>query len=160
MAAQPLDISINLGDTKTAVPTVADGTLVNLRLVSLTQGSNEKGKSLQWEYDLVDPAPDTDGGTIKPGDFGSKIFEHIALYAKPEAKDQKWFEKRIAARLDALLGTGDKGNSKGKPERPNLNAALVPELIGRTLIAKMKVRKDEYGGNEIGTVTFPGDIAA
>jgi hypothetical protein len=149
-----------LGDTKTTIPVIADGTLVNLRLASLKQNTTDKGKSLQWEYDLVDPAPDTDGNTIKPGDFGSKIFEHIALYAKPDAKDPKWFEKRIASRIDALLGTGDKGNPKGKPERPNLNAQLVPELLGKSLVAKMRVRKDEYGGNEIASVTFPGDIAA
>ena len=160
MAEQPLDISLNLGDTKTAIPTIADGHVCRLKLVNLTQGANEKGKDLKWEYELQDPAPDSDGGTITPGAMGSKIFEHIQLYAKPDAKDPKWFEKKIATRIDALMGTGDKENKKGKPVRPDLSAQLVPQLIGKTLVAKMRVKTGDYTGNEIASVTFPGDIAA
>jgi hypothetical protein len=158
--SEPLDITLNLDDTKTAIPAIADNTMVSLRLANLTQVKTEKGNSLRWEYDLVEPANDTDGGKINPGDFGSKIFEHIALYSRPDAKDPDWFKKRIASRIDALLGTGDRGNPKGKPERPALSAKLVPELIGKTLVAKMRVRKDDFGGNEIASVTFPGDIAS
>jgi len=160
MAEQPLDISMNLGDTKTAVPMIKDGELVELRLVNLSQQTVEKGKSLKFEYDLVNPAPDSEGGTINPGAMGSKVFENIQLYAKPDAKDPKWYEKKIATRIDALLGTGDKDNKKGKPVRPDLNAQLVPQLIGKTLVAKMAVKTGEYTGNEIRSVTFPGDIAA
>jgi hypothetical protein len=160
MDNQPLDISLNLGDTKTAIPTIKDGELVPLRLVSLGQVATEKGKSTKWEYDLVSPAPDSDGGVINPGAMGSKVFENIQLYAKPDAKDPKWYEKRIATRIDALLGTGDKDNKKGKPPRPDLNSQLVPQLIGKTLVAKMRVRTGEYTGNEIASVTYPGDIAA
>lgn len=160
MDNQPLDISLNLGDTKTAIPMVKDGELVVLRLAALGQTTSEKGKGIRFEYDLVNPAPDTEGGVINPGAMGSKIFENIQLYAKPDAKDPKWYEKRIASRIDALLGTGDKDNKKNKPVRPDLNAQLVPQLIGKTLVAKMKVRTGEYTGNEIGSVTHPGDIAA
>lgn len=161
MADQPIDISLNLGDTKTAIPLVKDGELVTLRLNNLSQVVGEKGKTLKFEYDLVNPAPDTDGGTIKPGAMGSKIFENVALYAKPDAKDPRWFEKRIASRVDALLGTGDKDNKKGKPQRPDFNAQLVPQLIGKTMVAKMRVRQEgEFITNDIASVTFPGDIAA
>lgn len=161
MAQEPLSISLNLGDTKTAIPMIQDGQVCRLRLVGLSQGATEKGKVLKFEYDLQDPAPDTEGGTITPGAMGSKIFENIQLYAKPDAKDPKWFEKKIASRIDALLGTADKDNKKGKPPRPDLSAELVPQLIGKTLVAKMVVRQDaNYTGNEIRTVTFPGDIAA
>jgi hypothetical protein len=160
MDQQPLDISLNLGDTKTAVPMIKDGELVTLRLATLGQGATEKGKSLKFEYDLQHPAPDSDGGTINPGAMGSKVFENIQLYAKPDAKDPKWYEKRIATRIDALLGTGDKDNKKGKPARPDLNSQLVPQLIGKTLVAKVRVKTGEYTGNEIVSVTFPGDIAA
>lgn len=161
MDTQPLSISLDLSGTKTAIPMVADGTMVRLRLVSLTQIKGEKGNSLRFEYDLVEPAPDTEGGVINPGAFGSKIFETIAMYAKPDAKDPKWFYKNIAQRIDAFLGTGDEGNKKGKPVRPDLSAELVPQLIGKELVAKMKVQQDDvYTGNRIQTVTFPGDIAA
>jgi hypothetical protein len=161
MDNQPLSISLNLSGTKTAVPMVQDGAMVRLRLISLVQLNGEKGPSLKWEYDLVEPAPDSEGGTIQPGAFGSKIFEQIAMYAKPDAKDPKWFEKNIAKRIDALLGTGDEGNKKGKQVRPNLSAELVPQLIGKELVAKMQVQQDaNFTGNRIQTVTFPGDIAA
>jgi len=158
---QPIDISLNLSGTKTAVPMVQDGAMVRLRLVNVSLVSGEKGNSLKWEYDLVDSAPDTEGGTINPGAFGSKIFEQIALYAKPDAKDPKWFLTNISKRIDALLGTGDEGNKKGKPTRPDFNGELIPQLIGKELIAKMKVQNDDnFVGNRIQTVTFPGDIAA
>ena len=161
MDTQPLSISLNLSGTKTAIPMVADGTMVRLRLISLSQIKTDKGNSLRFEYDLVEPAPDSEGGTINPGAFGSKIFENVAMYAKVDAKDPKWFEKTIAQRIDALLGTGDAGNKKGKPTRPDLDGSLVPNLIGKELVAKMKVQNDEnYVGNRIQNVTFPGDIAA
>lgn len=156
----PLDISLDLSNTKTAIPLIADGQYVELRLVKLSMESNDKGKSTKWEYDLVKPAPDTEGGTIVPGGMGSKQFENIQLYAKPDAKDPKWFEKKIATRMDALLGTGEAGNKKGKPTRPNFDTSAVEQMIGKTLVAKMKVKTGEYVGNEFATVTFPSDIAA
>jgi hypothetical protein len=159
--AQPLSISLNLSGTKTAIPMVQDGAMVRLRLLSLTQVAGDKGNSLKFEYDLLDPAPDTEGGTINPGAFGSKIFEQVAMYAKPDAKDPTWFHKVIAQRIDALLGTGDEGNKKGKPTRPDLSSELVPQLIGKELVAKMKVQQDDnFTGNRIASVTYPGDIAA
>lgn len=161
MDNQPLDISLDLSGTKTAIPMIQDGTMVKLRLVSLSQITGEKGKTLRFEYDLLDPAPDSEGGTIQPGAFGSKIFENIALYAKPDAKDPLWFKPLIAKRIDALLGTGDAGNKKGKPTRPDLGPNLIPQLIGRELVAKMKIEtNDAYTGNRIQNVTYPGDIAA
>jgi len=161
MDKEPLSISLNLSGTKTAIPMVADGTMVKLRLVSLSQIKGDKGNSLNFEYTLVDPAPDNEGGMINPGAFGSTIFERVALYAKPDAKDPKWYESVISKRIDALLGTGDAGNKKGKPTRPDLSAELVPQLIGKELVAKMQVQNDDsFVGNRIRSVTFPGDIAA
>lgn len=161
MDTQPLSISLNLSGTKTAIPMVKDGELTELRLTSLSQIGTEKGNSLRFEYDLVNPTPDNEGGVINPGGFGSKIFENVAMYAKPDAKDPKWYEGVIAKRIDALLGTGDAGNKKGKPTRPDLSAELVPQLIGKTLVAKMKVQQDDnFTGNRLGAVHFPGDIAA
>lgn len=156
----PLDISLDLNSTKTAIPMIADGHLCEWRLKNLTQASSDKGQTLKFEYDLVAPAPSTEGTEIRPGDMGSKFFENIQLYAKPDAKDPQWFMKKLATRIDALLGTGDEGNSKGKPTRPALSAATVPDLLGKVLLAKMAVRTGEYTGNEFKTVTFPGDVAA
>lgn len=156
----PLDITLNISQAKTAVPMVADGHMCRWRLQKLSSVKGEKGAQLKWEYHLIDPAPDSEGGQITPGAFGSIFFENIALYAKPDAKDPKWFEKRIASRVDALLGTGDIGNKKNKPVRPDLTAETVSNLIGKELVAKMKVRTGDFIGNEFGSVYFPGDIAA
>lgn len=156
----PLDITLNISQAKTAVPMIADGDVCKWRLHSISKAIGEKGPQLKWEYDLVDPAPDSEGGQILPGAMGSKFFENIALYAKPDAKDPKWYEKRIASRVDALLGTGDVGNKKNKPVRPDLNAETVSQMIGKELVAKMKVRTGDYIGNEFGAVYFPGDVTA
>ena len=156
----PLDITLNISQAKTAVPMIADGHVCKWRLHSISKVSGEKGDQLKFEYDLVDPAPDSEGGQILPGAMGAKFFENIALYAKPDAKDPKWFEKRIASRVDALLGTGDAGNKKNKPTRPDLDAQAVAQMIGKELVAKMKVRTGDFIGNEFGAVYFPGDVTA
>lgn len=156
----PLDITLNISQAKTAVPMVADGHMCRWRFEKASTVKSEKGPQLKFEYHLVDPAPDTEGGTIQPGAFGATFFENIALYAKPDAKDPKWYEKRIASRVDALLGTGDVGNKKNKPPRPDLTPETVSQMIGKELVAKMKVRTGDYIGNEFGAVYFPGDIAA
>ena len=79
----------------------------------------------------------------------------------PKRKTQSGLEESIAQRIDALLGTGDKDNKKGKPARPDLSGQLVPQLIGKELVAKMRVQQDDaFTGNRVATVTYPGDIAA
>lgn len=157
----PLDISLDLSNTKTVVPMVADGHLCKWRCKNIGMATSEKGKMVKYEWNLVDPAPNTDGGQIKPGEMGATFFETVTLYDKntPAGEVPEWAKKKIAQRIDALLGTGDPGNTKGKPTRPNFDAACVAQMIGKELIAKMKVRRDENGGNDFGTLTFPGDIA-
>ena len=155
----PLSISLDIAGIKTAIPLIKDGQLAKFRFVELNQTSNDKGQALQFVYELVDPVPTQDGCILNPGDFGSKFFEHIQLYAKPDAKDPEWFVKKIATRIDALLGTGDPDNDKGKPARPILDNQLVPTLVGQCLIAKVKVTTFEgQDRNEFATVYFPGDV--
>lgn len=158
----PLDISLDLSNTKTTVPMVMEGHLCEWRFVRAGTKTSENGKTVVLEWDLVNPAPNTEGGQIKPGEMGSKLFENIALYDKNTPKDQvpEWANKRIAQRIDGVLGTGDLGNPKGKPARPVFNAETVTKMIGQTMVAKMKVRGGDYVGNEFGQITFPGDISA
>lgn len=170
MSDGPLDINYDTTATKTAIPLIANGHYAKLRLVKLTLDRTDKGPSTKWEYDQVDPAPDSEGGQILPGSMGSKQFENIQFYSKPDAKDKGWFIKKICTRMDALLGTSDPDNKKGKPARPafflpgtttgELNPETVNLLIGKELVAKMKVKEGEYVGNEFATVVFPGDITA
>ncbi len=158
----PLNINLDITDTTTGIPVIADGQIVKLHLEKVTQSEVEgKGSTTRWEYKLVEPAPTTDGTTLNPGDFGSTIFENIQLYSKEGSARPDWFKERIATRIDALLGTGDKGNKKGKPERPNLSGETVAKLIGQSMLVKMKV--SAYEGrdrNEFAAVYFPGDVQA
>jgi hypothetical protein len=160
----PLDINLDLSKTKTTVPMVAEGHLCEWRLenVGTKQTNEDKGKMVVFTWKLTQPAPNTEGGQIKPGEMGATLFDNVALFDKNTPKNEvpEWANKRIAQRIDALLGTGDEGNPKGKPTRPAFNAETVSQMIGKTVVAKMKVKGGDFPGNEFGTLTFPGDIAA
>jgi hypothetical protein len=173
MENAPISISLSTGEVKTAIPIIADGTWARWRLEKLSQAEVETkdevlrvdgsrgntGLRITFEFKLVDPVPTTTGETLSPGDFGDRYFDHVQLYSKLDAKKPKWYMERICSRLDGLLGTGDKGNTEGKPERPELTPELVPQLIGQEIYARMKVRTGDYKGNEIGEVRFPGEMA-
>ena len=156
----PLSITLDTSAAKTAIPLIADGKFCDFQLKQVTQKDGEKGATISFEFDLVNPTTDTDGNPILPGGLGSKQFVNIQCYAKEDAKDSKWFVKKLARYIDALLGTGDPGNAKGKPARPDFNSELVPQLIGKTLKAKVKVRTGEYTGNDFADVFFPPDLTA
>ncbi len=167
---EPLSNTYDLSQAKTVVPLIANGTLCRLKLVNLTLDKTEKGPSTKWEWEIVEPVPTTDGDQLRPGDFGSKIFENIQMYAKPDAKEPTWFVKKIATRIDGLLGTSDPGNRKGKPARPSIDLnpanadSAIPQLaqavVGQQIVAKMSVSAFEgVERNEIQKVTFPGDVA-
>lgn len=158
----PLDISCDTSSVSTATQMVAANEMARFRLKSVTKVASKEGKPmLKWEYDLVAPAKGQDGATIEPGGMGSKFFENIALFDKntPEGTVPAWALKRIAQRQDALLGTGDANNTKGKPSRPAFNASCVEAMQGKELIAKMKSGQEGYS-NEFGTIYFPGDVTA
>lgn len=165
MSAGPLNISIPTSETKTSVPQPAEGVYVKVRFSKLDQDSVEgKGDRLRFQFDLVDPTPNQDGGTITPGQMGSKFFYDIPLYDKNTAAGQpppKWSQEKISRVLDGFLGTGDKDNAKGKPARPDLGPEVVPQLIGQVSFAKFKNRTGEWAsqGAEIQSFTFPGDVA-
>lgn len=163
MSEGPLSITLNTREAKTGFPVIVDGTMAKYRLQNITAVETEKGPVLKWEYELVDPVPvvGQDDAPLMPGDFGSKFFENIQLYAKPDAKDPEWFLKKVSTRMDALLGTADIGNTKDKPERPGFDDDAVSMMIGKTLVAKVKVKVYEGNtSNEWANVFFPEDLEA
>lgn len=163
MSSGPLNISLNTDAVKTAVPLFPEQTYVRCRLAKVQQDHVEgKGDVIKFEYDLVEPTATADGSILKPGDFGSKVFETVQLYdknTKPGEGAPKWALEKIAKRLDGFLGTSDLGNAKGKPARPPFNPELVPTLIGQEAFFKFKNKTGEYTGQDIASVTFPGDVA-
>ncbi len=171
--SHPLSFSLDTQAATTTIPMIRDGHHATFRLTSLEQVNGEKGASAKFIFDLVEPAPTTDGGQIVPGGLGAKQFVNIQFYSKPDAKDPAWFVKKASQYVDALLGTGDVGNQKGKPSRPQffnleahkqgviqVNPEIIGQLVGKTLVAKMKVKTGDYEGNEFGNVMFPGDVKA
>ena len=173
MSNGPLSTLLSTTSAKTAIPMIKDGAYATLRLVKLTQENiPDKGETFKWEFDLVAPVDSTDHGVqILPGALGAKQFHTMRMYGK-DGRDAAVGRTmtEVGKFIDALLGTGDVGNTKGKPERPELFdqgaaaqgvAQLDPEtvnrLIGQELLAQMKVRTGDYTGNEIGKVFFPAD---
>ena len=159
---QPLSISLDTVGARTSVPLIANGQYCEFRLTELNQITVEgKGDATKWKFELVKPTVTTDGRPLSPGEFGATQFVTIQLYAKPDAKNPTWFVEKIAKYQDALLGTGDANNSKGKPARPAFNADCVAQMLGKTLIAKVGVRTYEGNdSNEFTTVSFPADVSA
>lgn len=162
MAVQPLSIKMNTAGATTAIPLIADGTTCKFRLKSL--GQSEKGDNDQWsrlvfEFVTTDPAPTQEGKQVQ---LGFPVFVRLPLGSKEDPANVPEWVSRVSATIeDALLGTGDADNEKGKPQRPELNAELIPSLIGKELIAKVKIRKaDNFIGNDLGDYMFPGDLLA
>ena len=157
----PLSISLSTSTAKTTIPMVANDTWAKLRFNRVSQKYiKDKGDALTFEYELVDPTASSDGAVILPGALGSRIFEDIQLYAKADAKDPEWYLKKISKRQDAVLGTGDEGNKKNRPTRPNFDASCITKMTGGIFFGKFKVGKDQNGldRSEIADVAFPEDM--
>ena len=162
--AGPLSIKLNTSEAKTAIPLISEGHFAHWKLAQVTETQVEgKGPMILFEWDLTQPAPNTDGGQIVPGQMGAKFFDRVTLYDKntPQGQVPKQAMDKICKRVDALLGTGDPDNSKGKPVRPDFSGELVSNLVGKSIVAKMGVRNsDGYVGNEFKEVLFPSDATA
>lgn len=172
----PLSTMLSTTSAKTSIPMIKDGAYATLRLVKLVQENlPDKGETFKFEFDLVSPVESSDPGVqILPGQLGAKQFHTIRMYGKDgrEAAVGRAMTE-IGKYMDALLGTGDAGNTKGKPERPEifdqgmaaqgvaqLDQGVVAQLVGKELLAQMKVRTGDFTGNEIGKVFFPADKRA
>lgn len=156
----PLSTSFDLSGTKTTIPTIANDQWCKLRLTNVSEKPDDKqrGPVITWEWELAEPAPGSDGQTIQPGAMGSKLFDNIYCWAKPDSKDKDWFKKKMAARIDAILNTGDPDNKKGKAVRPgNFDAGLVSQMLGQCVLAKIKVKGGEFTGNEIDKIVHLSD---
>lgn len=133
--------------------------MVRWQFAGIKEESGEKGKTLILEWNTIHPVANTDAGIIEVGALGSKLFDRIQLYGGKEVEGETpWYIKKLSTRIDALLGTADANNTKNKPVRPDFNNETVAAMIGKVLVAKMKVKTGDYTGNEFGTLYFPGDL--
>ena len=148
MITQPLEIDLDLSGVSTAQPLIRHGHVGRVRLADISGVKNDSNQTvaLKWEFRLVEPAPaqDAEGSPLPDVNANYPIFVRINL-------GQDFLLVKQAKFMDALLGTGDKNNTKGKPDRPNLNAAVVASMVGREAIARVSVShgKTGYVGNDI-----------
>lgn len=163
----PLSFSIDDAATvETTVPVIQDGTFCKWKVASYkekVQAPSEKskgGKYLEFVLDLQNTVPTTTGGSLKPGDFGSKFFHKIYLYDQktPEGQIPERAKSSICGLVDAVLGTGVQNNPKGRPVRPAINDSTLASVVGQTFWAKMKAKTGEYHGNEISLVLHESDM--
>lgn len=157
----PLNISIPTDQAKTSIPMFVEKTYIKVRFAKVQQDTVEgKGDKINFEFDLVDPAPNQDGGTILPGQLGSKIFKSVFLYGKDGAEAAaKRAGTDISRILDGFLGTGDADNKKGKQARPAFGPDVVPNLIGQVCFLQMRNPTGDRTSQDIASFTFPGDVA-
>ncbi len=180
MSDGPLSTTYSLAAAKTAFPMAQKGVLAQWRCTNVTSEMKElkeesvgiiengQGRALKFEFELVNPVSDCDGVPILPGKPGSKMTRTINLFARVSGKSHDWFIRSICDIVDALLGTADADNKKGKPPRPDINlgsptvgAELAQILVSRELIAKMDVRTHEGNTNsDFEKLFFPPDLAA
>lgn len=155
--SSPLSISLDLSQVKTTKPVIVDAHWCHGRFANCKESTNEKGKSLNFEFHLLDPAPTDDGKEVKPG---FPVFRNVALYDKntPPGQLPDWVMPLISKIIDACLGTGDPDNDKGKPPRPVFDQNLISVLVGKELWFKVKAKTGEFQGNDITEFRFPGDV--
>lgn len=158
MELEPLSTSFDTRGIKTGRPIIADGHICKIKLANVGEVTvPDKGKMVVYEYHLVDPAPTTEGKTVNPG---FSVSERITLYDKntPPGVIPEGAMTRIAQRIDAFLGTGDEGNNKGKPPRPEW-PGCASDMLGRQAYIKVKAKVGgEFEGNDITKIMALADL--
>lgn len=158
MASGPLSITLSTSQIKTAIPQIADNSWVNLKLNAVKEGDiPNKGKTIEFEFQLAERATSADGTPIEPNGLGSKVFHTLFLFGKdgPEAAMTR-AAVDAGKVIDGLLGTGDPSNNKGKPVRPDFGPQVIPDLVGKNVFALTKL--DPQYGVKIKEFRFPGDV--
>lgn len=157
----PLNLTLPTGNAKTSMPKLVEDTYIKVRLNAIKQDTVEnKGDTITFEFNLSAPAPNQDGGTISPGQMGSKMFHTLYLYGKDGAEAAALrATESISKILDGVLGTGDPDNKKGKQPRPDFGPQLVPALIGQETLIKVRNPKGDRTSQDIVSFTYPGDVA-
>lgn len=157
----PLSITLDTTGAQTALPLFLDGSTVRAIFKEVKQDKNDNGDFLIFQFASADPAPSQGGRTINQG---FPIFKRVYLYDKetPKGTVPERAKSDVARIQDACLGTGDKDNPKGKPERPALDGNSIPDMIGKEVFITFKVKPDKNGvdQNEIAKLQHPSDLAA
>lgn len=160
METAPLSISLELGDVKTGIPILLNNHIGLAFVENIEEIKHEKGGGVKFKFKLAEECPTNDGKSVSAG---FPVSQNVWFFDKNTPPDEipERSKQTIARYLDAIFGTGDPGNTKGKPPRPALNLATVTEAIGKQVLLKFKaVPEGEYAGTEITGAYFPSDKGA
>jgi AP2 domain. len=150
MDTQPLNTTLDLSQIQTTVPLIADGATPKVRLKNITQGDRDGSVVIKWEFVLVDPAPAQDGTQVRAG---FPLFTTFDI-------SRDFLVEKMTRFMDALLGTGDANNRKGRPARPRFNSETVSQMLGAEAYARITVsrsKKSDYVANDIGSLIHKED---
>lgn len=156
----PLSITMDTTSAKTALPVIVDKTIVRSVFKGVKQDKNDKGDILIFEFATLDPAPTIDGGQVNAN---FPVFKRVYLYDKetPAGVIPERCKTDVSRIQDACLGTGDRGNKKGKPERPPFAPDSIAQMIGKEVFITFKVRQHEgVDQNDVARLDHPSDLAA
>lgn len=136
----PLNISVELAGVDSSIPLLPEGDHLFQIVESVVEANNEKsGMNWNLKLALVNPTTAVDGREIKPN---FPVFMSVALQAKADSKDPDAFRRNICDAVDAIFNTT-------KENRPNFNAQLVQEAMGKTVLANTYINEwPEGSGNK------------
>lgn len=155
----PLSTSFDTTQVKTGKPIIVDQHQCKVRFAKCTETNNEKGLMLTFEFHTLTPCPTTEGKQTSPP---FPLFDRAIFFGKDGAEAAKERAITKICRIqDAFLGTGDPGNSKGKPQRPAFDAQCVADMTGKEAYVKLKANVGgEFEGNDIVKYTALSDMSA
>lgn len=166
----PLSTAFNLSGVSTARPVIADGHLCHARFAGVKLLPTEKGNMMSWEFHLLDEAPTGElGKSVKPG---FSLNERIYLYGKdvPPGEIPPRAIVNMCKIIDAILGTDNPENKKGRPVRPDFSTDSIEQTVAKmneAMLAQevwfiVKVKNDDkYGAqNDIAKFIFREDLKA
>ncbi len=135
----PLGLNLDLNDVDTSMPVLMEGLYALIvDKIEVVQNKDQTGNNLKVTYATMADATSLAGnetGDINDIKAGFKLTQFMPLQANPEKPDYK-YEKNLARLQDAV--TGSKQGNRGK--------FMPTTYIGRPLMGKVKVQKDEEYG--------------
>jgi len=143
MDSLTLDLNIELKDVDTSMPRLESNTyLLGIKEVKIEPSKQGEGKrNLLVVFATKEEANSTAGGTISPG-FQLRKYYPLQQSPKENAPD---FRRDISILIDAAFAVTAES-------RPDLTSDTLSGLVGREVVASVKVKQDDTYGevNEIG----------
>lgn len=125
-------LSQPLNEVPTDIPLINGTAELTLNEAKVEDNKKGDGANLNLVFGLNTPMQSTEGKTVSPGGYGSRIYHTISL-----KKTEKYNPAENLARLRMAL-TGSKDGAFGPPE----------QYIGNTVMVVLKPEKSEQFGDK------------